>query len=55
VIEFLNALYSQIVYQFNHRSTKIPDLLNVLAALSNKKYKLPEENRQECKLKYYIL
>jgi IQ calmodulin-binding motif len=47
-------LYSQIFFHLNHRSPKASDFLTILGNLYNKKYKIPEAEREKCKIRYYI-
>ncbi|OMJ73009.1 hypothetical protein SteCoe_28413 [Stentor coeruleus] len=54
-LQFLSALISQIILQLSHNhASKTGELLGVLANLSHKKYRIPENERLKCKIRYYI-
>ncbi|OMJ92131.1 hypothetical protein SteCoe_5119 [Stentor coeruleus] len=54
-LQFLSALTSQIILQLSHNhASKTGELLGILANLSHKKYRIPENERLKCKIRYYI-
>ena len=56
LLQFLQALYSQIIALLKkNKTSKTTEFLAILASFSHQKYRLPDEERQRCKVRYYIL